>query len=398
MKSTLQLSVMALVVIVLAGCKADDAMDATLQMKTDLGGLRQNTNALQKSTDGLGGSMGDLKNAAFVDSGLKMINDPENNQEVIPPPPGLLTGAQLIAEHMTTEQLINTFYLRIEEIENSAPDQAKHNRNLLGEYPPEYIAEFNMKKQLKVLALEAIAAQIPQQTVETIIAEQITGPGGGGTRSDTAYQLLMLRTMFLNSFFLDATTFGTKLDNVAKVDQAYKYISYLQYLASSPFANKIAFKVESDKFLTPVLQPAKLSRDPDCNISWVEIEKRKEAARAAVIKENPGGSPAEIAEKIQAAEAAIDAEVASAYVSCHPTLGQAPAFNESLVFQNPDDPNDPQNGKILVVKPYWKKIAKKIGTPSKPGDLPAELLSPRSPYAGKLERIRQEAQNHVDRD
>ena len=132
----LKLSMIALTLSTLAGCKAIEAMDNTETMKTDLAAMKSTTGGMADTTTGMRSTTEELKRKASVGEGLKLIDSPENQKEFAPPSKGLLAGAKLIAENMTSEELVKFFQAGLKEIRKTAPNtELEGDRAALGGYP-----------------------------------------------------------------------------------------------------------------------------------------------------------------------------------------------------------------------------------------------------------------------
>ncbi|MGZ3695762.1 MAG: hypothetical protein ACXWQO_16805 [Bdellovibrionota bacterium] len=267
---TIHSSILALSLVALVGCKAIDAMDNTSDMKQNLGDMKSTTQGMATTTTNMDSNMQDLKRRATLGEGLKMLDDPENNREYAPPSAGLLAGAKLLAENMTQDELVDFFVVRLKEINATGPSPLEKDSSLSG-YSPAYIYNFNKAKQVKVVGLEAIAAQIPQKepasgtvSIEALIRDQIYG--AGGARSDEVIALLQLRALFIQNFFLDSNVFaaGKKLNNLGKLRKAYGYAKDLKFIADLPFVDSIAFATESTAFIPTVYPPAKKHGEEGC--------------------------------------------------------------------------------------------------------------------------------------
>ncbi len=321
-------SLIALSLSVLAGCKAIDAMDNTETMKTDLAAMKNVTGGMATTTEEMKNTTNELKRKASLGEGLKLIEAPENQKEFAPPSKGLLAGAKLVAENMNSEELVKFFQAGLKEIRKTAPNaELEGDRTVLGGFPARYVAEFNRKKEVQVVTLQAIAALVPQKMIEQIIQEQLQGPGGA--QSDETKDMLMLRAMFINNFFLSESMFATgkKLDNLGKLRNAMDYTRQLKFLAEVSKDHEITFVVE-DAFLPPVMPSEKLPTDPECV-----------------------ANPADAA--------------------CHPSLGQARVFAEKLDAE--------------IAKPWFRKIAKRIDK-----EIPDNLRGGSSPYAREIAEIKEE--------
>lgn len=327
--SNFKKSVFALSLLALGGCKAIDAMDNTETMKKDLGAMKNVTGGMAVTTEDMKNTTNELKRKASIGEGLKLIDAPENQKEFAPPSKGLLAGAKLVGENMNSEELVKFFQAGLKEIRKTTPNtELEYHRNLLGGFRPAYVSEFNRRKEVQIVTLQAIAAQIPQPMIEKIIQEQLQG--AGGAQSDETKDLLMLRAMFINNFFLSESMFATgkKLDNVGKLRNAMQYTRQLQFLADVAKDIELTFVVEDGVFLPPVLPSEKDSTSPEC-------------------LSNPSDE------------------------ACKPSLGQARVYNEKL--------------DVTIAKPWYNKIAKRIDK-----EMPESYRGGSSPYAHEIAQIKEE--------
>lgn len=274
----LKLSMLALSLAALAGCKAINAMDNTETMKNDLAAMKTTTGGMAGTTASMEANTLEMKRKMSVGEGLKNFNAPENNEHYVPPSDGLLAGAKLIAENMTSEELMVFTLARLKVIEKTMPDEMKLNRGLKGMYPADYLESFNRFKHVKLVGLQAIAAAIPQPMIEKIVREQIFGKG---ERRSQAYALLYLRAHFINEFYLNNTLFSSeeKIDTFGKLQLAYTYAKQLQFLAEQPFADKIYYRTPEGTFLKSLNAPTyfrgeegcvsdeQMLSNPECNVT-----------------------------------------------------------------------------------------------------------------------------------
>jgi len=337
----IQMSVLALSFTAFAGCKAINAMDNTETMKTDLAAMKSTTGGMANTTDDMNATTKELKRKASIGEGLKLIDSPENQREFAPPSKGLLAGAKLVGENMSSEELVKFFQAGLKEINNTKPDEMRkddkgtYTRWSLG--GGHYANEFNLRKQVQVVTLKAIAAQIPDAMIQTIVREQFQN--GGGAQSDEAEALLMMRASFINDFFLGESVFATgkKLDNMGKLRNAFKYANQLEFLANLPNIERIKFVTTEDAFLPAILRRQINDGEEGCK-GYEENSK------------NP---------------------------QCKESVGDAPAFNEQL--------------RASIAKPWFKKIARKIDS-----EMPEDMRGGASPFAREIAEIKAECLRHVD--
>src|SRR5262245_6873580 len=127
MRTFIKCSMLALSLAALAGCKAINAMDNTETMKNDLAAMKTTTGGMAGTTEDMKNTTLELKRKASLGEGLKNFNAPENNEEFAPPSDGLLAGASLIAENMSSEELMKFTLARLKVVNNTKPKQSKAN-------------------------------------------------------------------------------------------------------------------------------------------------------------------------------------------------------------------------------------------------------------------------------
>lgn len=358
-----KLSVFALSLSAVVGCKAIEAMDNTGTMKQDLAAMKSTTGGMATTTESMERTTLELKRKASIGEGLKLIDAPENQREFAPPSKGLLAGAKLVAENMSSEELVKFFQAGLKGIRNTAAnEQLEGNPRLLGGYPSRYILEFNRRKEVEIVTMQAIAAMIPQPMIDKIVQEQLQG--GGGAESDEAKDLLMLRGMFINNFFFSESIFATgkKIDNMGKLRNAMKYARQLQFLVE--LAHGLGQR-DRDQVMK--------------EINAIENPEEREAKLLEELKKEPikflNGDkflqPVFAAKKLMGEEGCVTSEEQKTNPDCQSSLGQAPNYNDMFALN--------------VAKFWFNKIAKRIDK-----DMPEDMRGGSSPYAREIAEIKEE--------
>lgn len=223
-------SVLLALPFLLAGCgKAGDAIDATIDMQKQMSSMVDTTKNMEEQTK----KLNDAIHLQKMDAALKTIYDEKNTKTVVPPSSGLMAGAKVFAEEGTAQELIEYTYVTLKEVDKAAIEDSKQT-------DPVAVAAFNHEKMIKILALEAIAAQTPESVVLQIVQEQISG--GGGRYEDYAYNFLMLRAMFLLDFYLDSGVLSDTVNNMGKLESAYTYLQSYELIAHFAFADRVGLK------------------------------------------------------------------------------------------------------------------------------------------------------------
>lgn len=263
------LTFFSLSVSLLAGCQAIDAMKNTDTMKSDLATMKATTADMSKTTSDMSATTNEMKaktaeleRKASVKAGMDIVQNPANLREYTPPQADMVAGAKLIAENMTADELIQYLDGRKRELEETAPDDTKRDRSVVGEFSADYVNEFNRHRQVQLMVLQAIAGQIPQAMVERLVQEQASE--GRGQYRNSLYAILMLRAMFIDSIFLknDLLKVNHPTQTIDDVRAIKKHVGSIHFINALPFADRVAYHLEG--FLPPVVKASLPVNDPQC--------------------------------------------------------------------------------------------------------------------------------------
>ncbi|MCB0385189.1 MAG: hypothetical protein KDD43_07335 [Bdellovibrionales bacterium] len=231
MKVKHNISAILLGSLLMVGCGAQDAIDATKDMpgKMDatLGQITKTNQEMEKTTDAI------HKQTLLL--GLEEMLKPENTKYLVPPT-GMLAGGEAFAQEATAEEIVKLAYVWLKEVQKGIPDD-------LSQLDEKGLVALIHEKMVKLTALQVITGLAPQKTIEALVQDQILN---GGRYEDTAYAVLMTRALFIKSFLLDESLMSPaeKLNNLGKVEEAFDRTSQLDYLVRLPFAKKIGLKVK----------------------------------------------------------------------------------------------------------------------------------------------------------
>lgn len=215
----------------LAGCGAQDAINATKKMPEKMDG----TYAQIVKTNQEMGKTTDAIHKQILLLSLQDMLRPENSKYLLPPM-GMLAGGETFAKEATAEELVKLAYVWIQEVVKAQPEDLE----TLGE---KGLADLLHEKMVKLTALQVIAGLAPQATIESMVKDQILE---GGRYEATTYSVLMSRALFIKSFLLDESLMSgsEKLDNLGKLEEATERTAQLDYLARLQFANKISLEIK----------------------------------------------------------------------------------------------------------------------------------------------------------
>lgn len=237
---------LGLMVMALTGC---DMLDMPSKMDATLEGIRQTNATVKESNHGIEETNGDIHKQKLLIALDDMFKS--EHTEYLIPPTGMLAGGETFAEAATTEEVMKLAYVWLKEIEEAQPDESLRGEN--GKFSDAVIAKSDHEKQIKWTALQVIAGLIPQKprfdsegrrlsplnSVEEIVETQINQ---GGRYEDTAYVVLLARSLFLNDLLIQPLLKEDKITNPGKAQEAYERISYYDYLAHLSFVDKIQYK------------------------------------------------------------------------------------------------------------------------------------------------------------
>lgn len=212
---------LSLLSLFMVSCGVQEALDATHAIPEKL-------DDTQDSIESTNGYIRRQKLLLALDDMFK-----ERNINYITPPTGMLAGGKAFAEEATPEELISLTYLWMTEVKKGLPF------NPLGqELSEEQVLSSIKDKQVKLLALQVIAALTPQEKVNALIVEQINQ---GGRYIDQVYEFLQARAMFLHGFMLWESLLSADqlLDTPGKLEASIERIEALESITELPFADQI---------------------------------------------------------------------------------------------------------------------------------------------------------------
>jgi hypothetical protein len=197
--------------------------------------MTNNTDGMNNSIKKMAGSLAATSNGIHMQSLSIMLTEllkPENTKYItltsvntIP----MIPSAKGFAETATQEELAGLAFLWISEI-----NQAQVTDTLTKEQKD----SFDLGKWIKLNALQMVAGFIPDATVKDIIKVQIEE---GGIYQTAAYQLLLLRSMFIQNFLVDQAM-ATTLTNPTQYRGLIKYLDQLTEIVNLP--NKEAMTIK----------------------------------------------------------------------------------------------------------------------------------------------------------
>ena len=227
------------ILLMLCGCgisknldKVGGGMDS---MNKRIEKMTNNTDGMNDSIKNMAGSLASTSNGIHMQSLSVMLSEllkPENTKYItltsvntIP----MIPSAKGFAETATQEELAGLAFLWISEI-----NQAQVTDTLTKEQKD----SFDLGKWIKLNALQMIAGFIPDDTAKDMIKVQIEE---GGIYQTAAYQLLLLRSMFIQNFLVDQAM-ATTLTNPTQYRGLIKYLDQLTEINKLP--NKEAMSIK----------------------------------------------------------------------------------------------------------------------------------------------------------
>ncbi len=156
----------------------------------------------------------------------------ESNYEKLTPfPTGLIAPGKAFAEVASSEKVAELTKLWLAEInETYTPATLTPN--------PEKEFSFQKAKFSKIMALQVIAAYLPDATVEDLVQTQICE---GGIYKHTAFEILAMRYAFLGAGLVPRYLDGT-LPSLGVAKEAFSLIKKMQIISAYPFVKDISIK------------------------------------------------------------------------------------------------------------------------------------------------------------
>jgi len=237
-------------------CGAQDAINSVIAMNKKM----DQTNTAIGQTN----SKMDVTNLAIHNQTLAVALDqmmsPENTTNLFPPT-SMMAPGQVFANVATSDEIVQLVYVLLLDVNDKQPDPSlqipdKAHKGKMT-WPDDVTAQWDHDKMAKLTALQVICGLMPDQTVQNIIDSQITA---ADRYQDTAYQVLMLRYLFIDSFMLTESLLSSKVDNPGVAEQGITYIEQLRFIEEQPFASSIKIAtfgmLSSDDNLVADLSPA----------------------------------------------------------------------------------------------------------------------------------------------
>ena len=253
-------------VLILAGCGASEALDATKSMPGKMKEMLEQARHTNNKVD---------RQAVLIP--FNEMFKAENGRVLSPVPFRLMPYAREFAENASAEELSEFVYLAMKELNEATPDSG-----ITG--PPEAADSFNHRQLHLYSALAAVSGFIPEAKVGAIIAAQIHG---GGRFSQAVKQMLMLRVRFLRDVLLEASLFSRPFEQVGAIEEAIRYVDQIEAIARLPFAKEISLRITG--FVQPV-PSIEESLDPrEALRLWNKLKQK--AGRLTVHQKSLTGNP-----------------------------------------------------------------------------------------------------------
>jgi len=208
-------------ILFLAGCGAQDAIDAT--------------NSMPEKMDSMNEAVRLQKLAVLKEN----LENEDNARVLLPVPTDLMGYAKKFAETANAEELVSQVYLYLKNVNDGMfiPKVDETGSDL--PFTPQEISENNQYKLHRYIIAQAVSAFIPKVVLEQIIREQIVGEL---RYKKTAREMLMMRFTFHRDVLLNASILSETFDGVGTLEKAMEYVTDMEYVANLPFASQIAVK------------------------------------------------------------------------------------------------------------------------------------------------------------
>ena len=230
--SLIILSLLTLVV----GCDAVDAMKATKDMKSATSSMNEKMNL---TNIGIQETNESVRLQKLMLAKNDMVDD-KNTQDLEPVALGMIAGAKIFGTTATSEELIEYVRKLVLEIKDVKPNESL--KDAQGKFSPNIIELYDHKKMINLSQIYTIAGFCPQEKVNQIIAEQITGKGG--TYRSTAFIFLMARVQFLGTY-LQETFFADPLDTVEAMRELVVRLGAIDSILKTSFKDKVKLSVDT---------------------------------------------------------------------------------------------------------------------------------------------------------
>jgi hypothetical protein len=219
---------------------------------------------LSNKMSGMSGTMDGMSDAVRLQALSLAKNDMLSKQNLLVPdsPAGMVDGGKQFGAHALPIELAEVEEAWMDDINQTQPDSSSNNTG--GQPPADLTSKLERLKIAKFTALQVIEGFAPQKKIEQMVQEQIPN----GRYVQAAYQVLMLRAVFIQGFRFGVALEGNNISNLGELKQAVKLTEDVEYIVRQPFASQIGIK-------TTMLVPADsvtATLDPHMTVQmWSQI-------------------------------------------------------------------------------------------------------------------------------
>lgn len=217
--------------------KFDDINANMVSMTKRIDRMAKNTDNMDASIGSMTGSLSSTSKGIHSQSLMIALNEllkPENTKYITlssANPIPMIASAKAFAEIATAEELAGLTYLWISEINLCQIDDV---------LTKEQKDSFDLGKWIKLNALQLISGFIPEKTIGELVKSQITD---GGSYRVAAYQLIVLRYLFIKDFLLENTLSAGSMTTPAQYETVLDYIDSLKTIKSFNFSKDLNLKI-----------------------------------------------------------------------------------------------------------------------------------------------------------
>jgi hypothetical protein len=272
MRSSLLVFVSCFLVLLVSACDMTNMPSNISGMSAKMDQTNQTTTDMDGKTTDMDNKMSVTNDAIHKQTLLVALDDmtsDQNSQVLNPVPFGMFAGGQTFAQNATEDELMDWYYAEFKDLTEGNPDDsqrvlvtkftpkidssgnhvltAQYSTQTIGghafevpqtewDFPQSYLDSFNNKKDIILNEMEVVSSFIPEDMLQSIVADQINA---GGLRQQTAYLILNLRDSFERGALLDNSLYDDGLVNLDQVKEALRLVTDIDYIAHLPFAAKI---------------------------------------------------------------------------------------------------------------------------------------------------------------
>jgi hypothetical protein len=256
-KPLLLIATCLIAIPVLTACGVKESIESIPEMKDQTDRLANRTEDMDEK---MGETVAGIKDQRLLIP-LQELTKVDNYDALTPIPKKLMPYGKKLAEAISADDMAELAYLWLKSIDTVKPPMEgvlkdkdgkpvlDKDGNVTPVFTDDQIKGINHYNDGLLAALKVVCGFLPEQTVTDLIQRQVVHYG---RYEATAFQILMLRSDFIDNTLMQASILSDPLPSVGALRQAITYNDSIERIARLPFVSQIGY--QSIGFLPPHAQ------------------------------------------------------------------------------------------------------------------------------------------------